>query len=96
MTKKIISIVLFSFMMGNDFHNPDGKTFTLSITTNLYSMYDVTYGMDNITNDIFTIKLKLPISKFFTFSYDMRKNNTSKYIQYGVTTHIPIYKLWDK
>ena len=38
---KIILISMFSFIMGEDFYNPDGRPFTLSITTNIYYEKDI-------------------------------------------------------
>ncbi len=106
---KIILISMFSFIMGEDFYNPDGKPFTLSITTNVWTTYSSPNGYNWIegNSDVNNLSgwvgghvylgMKLPVSKVITISYYLKRNLEDSNIRYdnlSITAHIPLYKMW--
>mgnify|MGYP001322652621 CR=1 FL=1 len=111
MIYKIILISMFSLIMGEDFYNPDGKPFTLSITTNVWTEYSpVGYNWiegdsDSDANSLsgwvgghVHLGMKLPVSKVITISYYLKRNLENTNIRYdnlSITAHIPLYKIWE-
>lgn len=93
---KIILISMFSFIMGEDFYNPDGRPFTLSITTNIFSQHSNPVGYNWMEGDVYsetnhlsgwagghlTMGIKLPVSNTITLSYYMKRNLEDSDIRY--------------